>query len=833
MAQPSSPTYISSPFIPTVTSVPTIPIPTIIPTESTPLRQYTRRARISQSSALAPIADEHASPEVEITRLKERVKTLEYNQGVIGARSGDDTLIKRRRIDEEEVTTERLSSDTEEEVMVESETSKKQKVQEKIDTQVARELKEQLAREDQRRAEQIARDAEIARIHAEEELQSMINGLDINNETVAKYLEEYRMFSLELSMERRIELISDLETLSSRPPTSDKEMELWVELSRLYEPDEDDQLWTHTQNLMHAPERIIGNKMHKAFPLLVRKFPLPEGTSHCLKKNATAKRNFLLPEEKCHCQKKRDATAKRLNCLLAGLLPHHEGGTGERAGSGGSGRTKGHSGDLGDGRSDSQHHQVGDKVEVRDLVGIQMTIPSMKTSEEDFKTLTIKEFCPSNEMKKLETQLWNHAMVGTGHATYTDRFHKLATLVPHLVTLKGKRGERGGSPGPEHHDRNDWLSNHKAEIICHEKVVRIPLLDRKVLGVLGVKLKENVRQLMSANTKEKKQKEIVVVRDFLKDKGFIQPSSSPWGELILSVKKKEGSFRMCIGYRELNKLGIKNRYPLPRIDDLFDQFQGSQYFSKIDLRSGYHQLRVHEDDNLKTTFRTRYRHFEFTVMPFEVQFLGHVINGDGFHVDPSKIESVMNRKAPITPSEVRLFLGLAGYYRRRMHFKLLKDKLCNAPVLALLDGSKEFVVYCDVSRDRILAAQKEASDESIGLQKGFEVGEGQLIGPELVQETNEKISQIKERLKVGCDRVVRFGKKGKLAPRFVGPFEVIEKVGPVAYRLDFHEELNDVYDTFYMSNLKKCLADPTLQVPLDDIQVDAKLNFLEDPVEIL
>nr|GFC01879.1 putative reverse transcriptase domain-containing protein [Tanacetum cinerariifolium] len=142
-----------------------------------------------------------------------------------------------------------------------------------------------------------------------------------------------------------------------------------------------------------------------------------------------------------------------------------------------------------------------------------------------------------------------------------------------------------------------------------------------------------------------------------------------------------------------------------------------------------------------------------------------------------------------------------------------------------------------------------------------EVGEGQLIGPELVQETSEKISQIKDRLKAAHDRqksyadkrrkplefsvgecvmlkvspwksVVRFRKKGKLPPRFVGPFEIIEKVGPMAYQLDLPEELNGVHDTFHMSNLKKCLADPTLQVPLDEIQVDAKSNFMEEPVEI-
>ncbi|GKE97306.1 putative reverse transcriptase domain-containing protein, partial [Tanacetum coccineum] len=102
----------------------------------------------------------------------------------------------------------------------------------------------------------------------------------------------------------------------------------------------------------------------------------------------------------------------------------------------------------------------------------------------------------------------------------------------------------------------------------------------------------------------------------LADRGFIRPSTSPWGASVLFVKKKDGSFRMCIDYRELNKLTIKNRYPLPRIDDLFDQLQGSSVYSKINLRSGYHQLRVRDEDIPKTTFRTRYEHYEFQVMPF-------------------------------------------------------------------------------------------------------------------------------------------------------------------------------------------------------------------------
>ncbi|GKD53475.1 putative reverse transcriptase domain-containing protein, partial [Tanacetum coccineum] len=115
-----------------------------------------------------------------------------------------------------------------------------------------------------------------------------------------------------------------------------------------------------------------------------------------------------------------------------------------------------------------------------------------------------------------------------------------------------------------------------------------------------------------------KMKELSKQLQELSEKGFIRPSSSPWGAPVLFVKKKDGSFRMCIDYRELNKLTIKNRYPLPRIDNIFDQLQGSSVYSKIDLRSGYHQLRIHKDHlyNPITAFRTRYGHYEFQVMPF-------------------------------------------------------------------------------------------------------------------------------------------------------------------------------------------------------------------------
>ncbi|GJV17131.1 putative reverse transcriptase domain-containing protein [Tanacetum coccineum] len=740
----------------------------------------------------------------------------------------------------------------------------------------------------------------------------------------------------------------------------------------------------------------------------------------------------------------------------------------------------------------------------------------------------------------------------------------------------------------------DWLSNHKAEIICHEKVVRIPLLDGKVLRVLGERPEEKVRLLMSTKTKDKKQEEIVMVRDFPEVFPDDLSGLPPLREIEFQIELIPGAVPVA-----------KSPYRLApsELEEL------SQFFSKIDLSSGYHQLRVHEDDIPKTAFRTRYGQFEFTAMPFgltnapttqeehvenlrlvlellkkeklyakfskcefwlrEVQFLGHVINGNGIHVDLSKIEAIKNWKASRTPFEGE---------EQEIAFQTL-NKLCNAPVLALPDGSKDFVVYCDASglglgcvlmqkgkviaytsrqlkiheknytthdlelgivvfalkiwrhylygtksvihtdhkslqhifsqkylnirqrrgielfsdydceiryhpgkaslsiKDRILAAQKEAVDECARLKKGLdemikqrsdgtlyyldqiwvplkgdvrtliideahkskyfvhpgadkmyyvkaehqrpsgllqqpkipvwkwegiamdfvtklprtssghdtiwvimdrltksahflpmredykmerlarlylneivarhgvpisiisdrdsrftsrfwqsmqealgtrldmstayhpqtdgqsertiqtledmlracvldfegswdvylslvefsynnsyhssvrcapfealygrkcrspimwaEVGEGQLIGPELVQETTEKISQIKDRLKVAHDRQKSYADKRRKPLEFsvegklhwvCWTFEIVEKVGPVAYRLDLPEELNGVHDTFHVSNLKKCLADPTLQVPLDEIRVDAKLNFVEEPVEIL
>nr|GEX17952.1 putative reverse transcriptase domain-containing protein [Tanacetum cinerariifolium] len=388
------------------------------------------------------------------------------------------------------------------------------------------------------------------------------------------------------------------------------------------------------------------------------------------------------------------------------------------------------------------------------------------------------------------------------------------------------------------------------------------------------------------------------------DKGFIRPSSSPLEASVLFVKKKDWSFRICIDYRT---------------------------------------------------------------------FLGHVIDNKGIHVDPAKA-------SPKTPTEVRQFLGLAGYYRRFIEgfskiaktmmkltqkgikfnwgekeenaFQLIKQKFCSAPIMALSEASKDFVVYCDASNKglgavlmqrekvralvmtigldlpkQILEAHIEAlkpdnlENKDVGgmISKDIpkekleprtdgtlclngrswlpcyndlrsvimheshkskphpmrhfmaknvdclswaEVGEAQLTGPEMIQETTKKIVLIKQRIQAAQDRqktyadlkqkpmefeikdrvmlkvppwkeVVRFGKRGKLNPRYVRPFKVLAKVGKVAYRLEIPQELSRVHQTFHVSNMKKFYADEPLVMPLEGIHVDDKLHFVEEPVEIM
>nr|GEU49874.1 hypothetical protein [Tanacetum cinerariifolium] len=428
----------------------------------------------------------------------------------------------------------------------------------------------------------------------------------------------------------------------------------------------------------------------------------------------------------------------------------------------------------------------------------------------------------------------------------------------------------------------------------------------------------------------------------LSEKGFIRSSSSPWGAPVLLVKKKDGSFRMCIDYRELNKLTVKNFYPLPRIDDLFDQLQGSSVYSKIELRSGYHHLRVREEDILKTAFRTRF----------------------------SKIAKSMTK---LTQKGVKFDWG----EKQEAAFQLLKQKLCSAPTQALPEGSEDFVVYCDASHKglgavlmkrekniknkdvRGMLVENSKDPEKLRTEKLEPYADGTLclngrswlscygdlrtvimheshkskysihpgsdkmyqdmkklywspnmkadiatyvskcltctkvkdeyqrpsallVQPKIpkwkltkpaifvrMRETNlmDKLArmylkEIKQRMQAARNRqksyidlkrkpmefqirdrvmlkvspwkgVVRFGKRGKLNPRYVRPFKVLDKVRTVAYKLELPQELSRVHNTFHVSNLKKCHADKPQAVPLDGLHFDDKLHFVEEPVEIV
>ncbi|GKE53050.1 putative reverse transcriptase domain-containing protein, partial [Tanacetum coccineum] len=262
----------------------------------------------------------------------------------------------------------------------------------------------------------------------------------------------------------------------------------------------------------------------------------------------------------------------------------------------------------------------------------------------------------------------------------------------------------------------DWLANHHAVIVCDEKIVQIPYGD-EVLIIQGDKSDKGKKSKLPPARQVEFQIDLVL--------GDAPVARAPYR--LAPSELQELSFRMCIDYRELNKLTMKNRHPLSRIDDLFDQLQGSSVYSKIDLRSGYHQLRVRDEDIPKKAFRTRYGHYEFQVMSFGLTnaptvfmdlmnrvckpyldkfmiiFIDDILIyskskekhaehlNEGIHIDPTKIESIKDWASPKTPKEIHQFLGLAGYYRRFIEGEA-------APILALSEDSENLVVYCDASR---------------------------------------------------------------------------------------------------------------------------------------
>ncbi|GJR74264.1 putative reverse transcriptase domain-containing protein [Tanacetum coccineum] len=263
----------------------------------------------------------------------------------------------------------------------------------------------------------------------------------------------------------------------------------------------------------------------------------------------------------------------------------------------------------------------------------------------------------------------------------------------------------------------DSLSKLRAKIVCYEKIVQIPLSNRDIMEVHEERPEGNLKQLKTMKVNEPKLEDIPVVHEFpsvfLEDLSGLPPSrevefhidlilGAVPGAPVLFVKKKDGSFRMCIDYRELNKLTLKNRYPLPNIDELFDQLQGLRYFSKIDLRSGYHQLRVREEDIPKTAFRTR-PYLEKFVIVFIDDILIYSKSKEEHEVHLKLILELLEKEKLFGKfSKCEFWLQEKNKKfdwgdEQEIAFQILKDMLCDAPILALPEGTNDFVVYCDAS----------------------------------------------------------------------------------------------------------------------------------------
>ncbi|GJU30042.1 putative reverse transcriptase domain-containing protein [Tanacetum coccineum] len=435
----------------------------------------------------------------------------------------------------------------------------------------------------------------------------------------------------------------------------------------------------------------------------------------------------------------------------------------------------------------------------------------------------------------------------------------------------------------------DWLAKYQALIMCAKKIIRIPwgnetlivhgdgshqghkaLFPEDLPGLpltrqveFQIDLVPGVAPVARAPYRlaPSEMKELSEQLKELSDKGFIRPSSSPWGAPVLFVKKKDGSFRMCIDYRELNKLTVKNRYPLPRIDDLFDQLQGSSVYSKIDLRSGYHQLRVREEDIPKTAFRTRYGHYEFQVMPFGLtnapavfmDLMNRVLLG--IIEDSSKIFEVAKTN---DQAHSEKFGALVLMQREKVIAYALRQLKIHEKNYTTHDLELGAVVFSlklwrhYLYRNKLYVVSRITEEGMRATIKGSSLSHDYRIRKNLKRKSWNpvQIELYASMAGVGYHAMNALGTSLDMSTayhpqtdrpkqeetfnlsRYVRPFKVLEKVGSVAYKLELPQALSRVHNTFHVSNLKKCYADEPLAVPLDGLHFDDKLQFVEERLAI-
>nr|GEV91916.1 hypothetical protein [Tanacetum cinerariifolium] len=841
---------------PTLPSVTTTSIPTVTPTDTPIIRQYTRRTKIAQSSVPPTITDETASHLRDVSQGEAcptdpgfiadqdratiaKSSTFPYDsaprvtspatvkgkerEGVAAKSSIDDAPIKGRIMNEGDAATERISDDLEEmatiltsmdaatvlasgvidvptgsgsiptastpaeglvptgseevptaspvfatttvvtpvtrrkgkEVMVESETPKKQKVQEQIDAQVARELEEQLEREDQRRAEQIARDAEIARIHAEEELQIMISGLDRNNETIAKYLQGMTFEEVEAKFNSVWKQIKDFIPMGSK-----KEAERIKKKGINLEQESTKKQKTSEEVTEEAkpPEEITEEKVKEMMQ--------------------------LVPIEEVYVE------AIQVKHPIIDWKVYHEGQ-----------------------RSYWKITRLGDS-----LASYQFFIDLLKhLDREDLNQLwrLVKETL-SNRPPTIDWKLYDSC--GVHHVTSKDK--EIYMLVEKDYPLR---------KGLAH------------VMICYKLQVEnfSHMANDLVLKIYKIANSQRQQGYVMKNAKNKRRFE-----NSQKDNRGQQPPFKRWnvrGQNVARVeeRKEENYETEDLGGMIKNQdphadgtLCLWNRSWIPYFNDLrtlimHESPEIATYVSKC-LNCAKVKAECQKPSGLLVQLVIPVWKWENITMDFVTKFPNTSSGQDAIWV----IVDRLTKSAHFLPmKETDSMEKLTRQY--------LKEVVSRhgVPVLIISDRDSKFTSHFWQLLNKALAAPFKAlnGQKCRSFVYWAEVGDVQLAGPEIIHETTERSSKSRiVMLKVSSWKgVIRFGKREKLNPRYIGPFKILAKVGTVAYRIELPDQLSRVYSNFHVSNLKKCFSDERLAIPLDEIQIDDKLNFIEEPVKIM